>query len=167
MAEPLRVLVSAVGNVLKQDDGFGIAVGEALHAVSLPPGVKLIESSIAGIHMVQELTTGYDVLIMIDAVERGGVPGQLYWLEAEVPDITTYTFDQRNEILADMHFTNPTRAMMLAKGVGVLPARTYILGCQAAQHSEFEMGLSPAVAAAVPRAVAMLIDRLENPDKMG
>ena len=163
MSVPPRVLVCGVGNVLKQDDGFGNAVAEALAKRSdLPPNMRVIESSIAGIHMVQELTAGYDVLIMIDAVIRGGEPGRLYWLEAEVPDITSYTFDQRNEILADMHFTNPTRAMMLAKGVGVLPARTFILGCEALNHTEFEMGLSAPVAAAVPKAITLLLEHIER-----
>ena len=163
MTTPLRVLICGVGNVLKQDDGFGNAVSDALALrTDLPEGVTVMESSIAGIHMVQELTLGFDVLVMVDAVDRGGTPGQLYMLEAEVPDITTYTFDQRNEILADMHFTNPTRAMMLAKGIGVLPKRTYILGCQVLNHTEFEMGLSAPVAAAVPKAVEMALAFVAN-----
>lgn len=150
----LRILITGVGNVLRQDDGFGIAVIEALHErTSLPPNVTLLETGIAGIRLVQELFDGYDVLLVVDAVQRGGEPGQLYLLEADVPTIDHYTFDQRNQFLADMHFTNPTRAMMLAKAMNILPSRVYIVGCETAAHDDFDLGLSPQVAAAVPKAV--------------
>jgi hydrogenase maturation protease len=116
-----------------------------------------LETGIAGIRLVQELLSGYDVLILVDAMLREGQPGDLYLLEAEVPDITTYTFEERSGFLADMHYTNPTRAMMFAKALQVLPPRTYILGCQPAAYDDFDMGLSPEVEAAVPKAV----DRIE------
>lgn len=152
-----RILITGVGNVLRQDDGFGIAVINALHdRDDLPPNVTILETGIAGIRLVQELFDGYDVLMMVDAVQRGGEPGQLYLLEADVPTIDHFTFDQRNEFLADMHFTNPTRAMMLAKAMNILPPRVYIVGCESAAHDDFEMGLSTQVEAAVPKAVEQI-----------
>jgi len=100
---------------------------------------------------------GYDVLILVDAMLRDGYqPGDIYLLEADVPDITHYTFEERSAFLADMHYTNPTRAMMFAKALNVLPQQTYILGCQPAAYDDFDMGLSPEVTAAVPKAVARI-----------
>ena len=152
-----HILITGVGNVLRQDDGFGIVVIEALGAQGdLPENVTILETGIAGIRLVQELMDGYDVLLMIDAVQRGGEPGQIYLLEADVPTIDDYTFDERNEFLADMHFTSPTRAMMLAKAMNILPPQVYIVGCESAAHDDFALGLSPAVAAAVPRAVGRI-----------
>ena len=151
----LRILISGVGNVLRQDDGFGIAVIERLlERGHLPAGVTVLETGIAGIRLVQELLVGYDVLILVDAMLRDGYrPGDLYLLEADVPDITHYTFEERSAFLADMHYTNPTRAMMFAKAMNVLPQQTYILGCQPAAYDDFDLGLSPEVEAAVPKAV--------------
>lgn len=157
MSQPPRILITGVGNVLRQDDGFGINVIEALRKQNrLPKNVSLFETGIAGIRLVQELFDGYDVLIIIDAVQRGGKPGQLYWLEAEVPTLDNFTFDQRNQFLADMHFTNPTRAMMLAQAIDILPPQVYVVGCESAAHDDFELGLSPIVKAAVPEAVRQI-----------
>jgi hydrogenase maturation protease len=154
---PLRVLVAGVGNVLRQDDGFGIAVvHHLLDQKRLPPGVTVIETGIAGIRMVLELLDGYDVLIIVDAVQRDGEPGQLYLLEAEVPDIDELSYMERTDFLADMHFTNPTRAMMLARALEVLPPQVFILGCQPAAHDDFDLGLSPEVEKVIPVAAARI-----------
>lgn len=154
---PLRILIAGVGNVLRQDDGFGIAVvHRLLEQDELTAGVTVVETGIAGIKLVQDLLDGYDVLIIVDAMVRDGAPGQLYQLEAEVPDVYDLTFDQRHEFLADMHYTNPTRAMMLAKAIKALPPQVYILGCQPAAYDDFDLGLSPEVEAAIPKAVARL-----------
>ena len=162
----MRILITGVGNVLRQDDGFGIAViNRLLEEAKLPPEIRVMETGIAGIRLVQELLDGYDALLIVDAVQRGGEPGQLYWLAAEVPDVTQFPFDQRNEFLADMHYTNPTRAMMLAKAINVLPAQVYILGCQPAHYDDFALGLSPVVETAVARAVQEIlawIERIQN-----
>ena len=109
--------------------------------------------------MVLELLDGYDVLIIVDAVQRDGQPGQLYLLEAEVPDIDQLSYVERTDFLADMHFTNPTRAMMLARALGVLPLQVFILGCQPAAYDDFDLGLSPEVEQIIPLA-AMRIETL-------
>jgi hydrogenase maturation protease len=162
----VRILITGVGNVLRQDDGFGIAViNRLVDQGRLPPGVTVLETGIAGIRLVQELLDGYDALLIVDAVQRGGEPGQLYWLAAEVPDVTQFPFDQRNEFLADMHYTNPTRAMMLAKAINVLPAQVYILGCQPAHYDDFALGLSTVVETAVTTAVEEIlvwVERMKN-----
>lgn len=157
MTQEPSILITGVGNVLRQDDGFGIVVINQLRDQGdLPENVTILETGIAGIRLVQELFDGYDVLMMIDAVQRGGEPGQIYLLEAEVPTIDNYTFDERNEFLADMHFTNPTRTMMLAQALEILPPQVYIVGCESAAHNDFELGLSDVVAAAVPKAVEQI-----------
>jgi hydrogenase maturation protease len=157
VSQNLRILITGVGNVLRQDDGFGVEViNRLLERNKLPAGVKVMETGIGGIRLVQELLDGYDILILVDAVQRDGQPGQLYLLEADVPDLDGFSFDERNEFLADMHYTNPTRAMMLAKAIHVLPPRVYILGCQPAAYDDFELGLSPEVEAAIPAAISQI-----------
>ena len=68
-----RVLVAGVGNMLRRDDGFGPAVAASL--AGLPPGVAVVETGIGGVALLQELLSGYDGLILIDAVDRGAAPG--------------------------------------------------------------------------------------------
>jgi len=155
----IRVLVAGMGNVLRRDDGFGVELANRLAAAgTLPPHVKVIEVGIGGIHLVQELMGGYDALIVVDALERGSPPGTVHVLEAEVPDLMTWGDDQRGEFLADMHYTTPTRAMILARALNVLPPTVYLVGCQPAQVDEFEIGLS----AIVERAVDPTIRQIER-----
>lgn len=153
-AKPPRLLIAGVGNVLRQDDGFGIEVAQRLlERGDLPDGVRVVETGIGGIHLVQDLMeTRYDALLLLDAMERGGEPGRLYLLDIDVSDIRTLEMEEQREFLADMHYTNPMRALMLAKALEVIPPHVYMLGCEAVYH-DFALGLSDAVQHALPAAI--------------
>lgn len=157
-AMPRRVLVAGVGNVLQGDDGFGVRVVQQLaERTDLPPGVNVIEVGIGGMSLVQELFAGYYALVVVDTVDRGGKPGTTYLLEAVVPDLADMPAEEREDHLADMHLATPSRAFVLAKGLGVLPPRVYILGCQPHSIEELSLGLSAAVEAAVAPTVERLV----------
>lgn len=158
-----RILVAGIGNVLHGDDGFGIAVAQQLaQRTDLPPSVKVVEVGIGGISLVQELLDGYDVLLLIDAVERGGPPGTLYLLEQEVPDLAQWPFEERQDFLANMHMTTPSRALILARALGVLPPAVYMLGCQPVVYDDLVIGLSEAVEHAVTAGVERLLRELHR-----
>lgn len=149
-----RFLVAGMGNVLRGDDGFGVETANRLAACeSLGPDIRVIEVGIGGIHLVQELMDGYEMLIVIDAVDRGSSPGTIHLLAAEVPDLAEWTESDRGDFLADMHYTTPAKALILAKALGVLPSRAYILGCQPAEIDAIGIGLTDPVARAVSEAV--------------
>jgi hydrogenase maturation protease len=149
-----RVLVACVGNVLRGDDGFGQAVEQRLVADGpLPPGVDLIETGIGGMGIVQQLMQGYDMLIVVDAVDRGAAPGTLFVLEPEVRDPATLPMDEWRERFSNLHLAEPARVFLLARALGVLPPRVLLVGCQPLACDEFSQALSPPVAAAVGLAV--------------
>ena len=156
-AEPARerVLVAGMGNVLRRDDGFGVAVIGALERRigGAGPGARLIEVGIGGIGLIQELMEGYEALVLVDAVDRGGEPGTLYVLEPEVPDVRALPAEERRIMAADMHELVPSRALVMAAALDVLPPRVRIVGCQPAETEELSTELSTVVAAAVPGAV--------------
>ncbi len=154
MSGARRVLVVGVGNVLRADDGFGVAVARRLAERELPPGVTLAETGIGGIHLVHELMAGYDALIVVDAVDRGRPPGSVLVIDADVIDVGELPLDARHDLLADMHLATPERALMVARAVGVLPEHTIIVGAQPAETEELGVGLSDEIAAAVDVAVA-------------
>jgi hydrogenase maturation protease len=136
-----RVLVAGVGNVLRRDDGFGIAVTE--HLGDLPEGAELVETGIGGIALLQELLVGCDGLVLIDAVDQGAPPGTVFAIEPEVGEPVH---------VPDVHLANPQRVLSMAKGMGALPERVLIVGCQPAEVDELEQGLSPEVNGAVAAA---------------
>lgn len=132
-----RVLVGCVGNVLRGDDGFGPAVAERL---SLPPGAKVVETGIGGIALLQELMAGWEGLVLVDAVDSGEAPGTVTRV---VPDVGEAVH------VPDVHLANPARVLSTAKGLGVLPGRIVIIGCQPSGVDALGEGLSPPVERAV------------------
>ena len=158
----MRLLVAGFGSVLRGDDGFGVAVVHALMESGVPEAVRLIDAGIAGVRVVQELMTGYDAMIIIDAVARDGDPGAIYLLEPEVPDPQSISPSTLRSLTADMHLTQPSRVLLHAKALHVLPRRIWLIGCEPACTDEYMLGLTPAVRDAVPaalRRVRALIDQ--------
>ena len=155
---PAKVLVAGMGNVLEWDDGWGIVVAQQLaRHPDLPPNARVVEIGIGGVNLVQELFDGYAALVIVDATDRGGAPGTIYLLEPEVPDLARLPFVERQDFLADMHYTNPSKALILARALGVLPPKVFILGCQPTPVDGLGIGLSDPVNLAVERGVERLL----------
>ncbi|MDQ6634181.1 MAG: hydrogenase maturation protease [Gemmatimonadota bacterium] len=152
---PTRTLIAGFGNVLRGDDGFGVAVLRRLGERGVASEhVELLDVGTGGIRLAQELITPYDRLIIIDATTRGGAPGTVYSL---IVDEVVAT----REI--DMHTTVPSRALEVAKAFGPLPAEIYLIGCEPGSVDELTTDLSPVVAAAVDEAVRR-VEELVRPD---
>ncbi len=154
-----KILIAGVGNELRQDDAFGVLLAQKLQQeASFPPSVKVMEIGSGGIHLVQQLFDDYDVLILLDIVKWGGAAGTIHFREVEVKDITQLPTDEKNDFLADMHYINPLKALMMAKAINVLPKQVLFLGCESEEHEEIGIGVSAAVEAALPLA----FDRVKN-----
>lgn len=154
----MRVLVAGVGNVLRGDDGFGVRTAEALSRHGgLPEQATVLETGIGGIHLVQELQRGYNALVLIDAMDRGGTPGELFLVEPILPDLEAMSERERRDFFADVHYATPVRAMSLARAIGALPPFVRIVGCQPGDAESFGQGLSRPVLDAIPRAVDLVI----------
>lgn len=151
------MLVVGMGNLLRGDDGFGVAVAERLLAGSVPDGVEVMEVGIGGIHLVQELMErAFDCLVVLDAVRIGAQPGTVVVMEPDVTDVASFPLARRHDSLADMHYAEPGRAMMLASALGALPATVRVIGCQPADDMKPRRGLSPSV----EHAVALAADQV-------
>jgi hydrogenase maturation protease len=150
----VRIVVAGMGNLLRRDDGFGVVVAQRLQAQPAPEGVTVMEVGIGGIHMVQALFDRTDALIVIDAVELGRPPGTVATIEPEVVDVAAMSLSERHDQLADMHYATPARAFMLAHGLAILPASTWLVGCQPYDAETYAEGLTPVVDAAVDVAIS-------------
>ncbi len=149
----MRVLIAGVGNVLRADDAFGVEVARRMAKLPLPAGVHLVEIGIAGIALVQELQEGWDVLVVVDAVDHQRPPGTVLLIEPEVVDVHELSWAERGDLLADMHLATPERVLMLAKAMGILPPTLLMVGCQIADPDAVGQGMTAPVAAAVDIAV--------------
>ncbi len=156
----MNVLIAGVGNVLRGDDGFGVALAQRLlQSNPFPPQVRVVEFGIAGVRLVQELLSGYDALIVLDAVDRNARAGTVHVLEPSVSEIGDMPLEQRRDFFSDMHYTNPARALIFAKALRILPPRVLIVGCQPQTCDDLRLTLSPVVEAALP-AAAMELERV-------
>lgn len=150
----MTVVVAGVGNVLRSDDGFGVRVAERLLEGPIPDGVRVLEIGIGGIHLVQELLAGADGLVVVDAADLGRPPGTVLVIRPDVVDVAALPLPQRRDQLADVHYSTPERAFMLAKALGVLPAATWVVGCQPVDADRLGEGLSDLVASRIGVAAA-------------
>ena len=150
----MKVLVAGFGNVLRGDDGFGVMVARALIARGdEPTELKVIEVGISGITLVQELLDGYNGLILVDSVQRGGEPGTLYVFEPDVEDPESFQRLELYECMADIHQTDPSRALLLAKALGVLPRKVLIIGCEPQCCDDLGAELSEPIQRAVEKVL--------------
>jgi hydrogenase maturation protease len=158
----MRVLIAGVGNVLRGDDGFGVEVLRRLeHDLAGVDGVCFFESGIAGVGLVQQLLDGYDVLVILDALDRGAAPGTVFVLEPERGSPT----GERQAV--DLHQADPEGVLRMAAALGVLPRQVRIVGCQAAACDELGAGLSESVRAAVPEAAQRVREMLATLNIVG
>lgn len=141
----MRTLVAGFGNELRGDDGFGVEVVRRLREGVLPDGVDVIEVGTAGIRLAQELLTRYDRLVIVDATTRGASPGTVYVSEVESVEAATEV---------DPHVAVPARALGVAKALGALPGRVFIVGCEPGEVDELTTELTPPVRAAVDVVLA-------------
>ena len=75
----MNTFILGIGNPILTDDGVGIKVAQKLKEEN--PKLEVIETSEAGIALL-DLITGYDKLIIIDSIKtEKGKPGDLYKLE--------------------------------------------------------------------------------------
>ena len=148
------MLVAGFGNVLRGDDGFGVEVVRRLHEPgAVPDGTVLLEVGTGGIALAQALLSPYDRLVVVDAMQRGGVPGTLYVLQVDSVEALRSV---------DMHMAVPSRALGLAQALGGLPREVFMVGCEPTVVDELRMELSGAVEASMNAAVTAVRRLLEG-----
>lgn len=74
-----RVCLMGLGNPSLGDDGLGVRLAEELAGVGVP-GV-VVAGAEPERYMGRVLEAGYDHLILLDAVDFGGEPGSVVWLD--------------------------------------------------------------------------------------
>lgn len=158
----MRILVAGVGNVLRADDAFGVEVARRMATMKLPKGVKVVETGIGGMALVQELQRGYDALVVADCVDLGRPPGQVMMILPEVIDVHALTLEERMDMLADMHLATPERVFMLSKALGVLPDRLMMVGCQPEDPETPGREMSEPVTRAIDVAIREILRHIDE-----
>lgn len=159
----MKILIAGVGNLLLGDDGFGVEVAKSLiERGTFAENVEVFEAGIAGIALVQELMNGYDALIVADAMDTGEAPGTVSLIEPSLSEFDAIDPTNLHHSLVDAHYAEPSKALLLAKALNVLPSKVFIIGCQPASCDEPGADLSPPVANAVTVAIKEIDSLIEE-----
>lgn len=160
---PGKVLVAGVGNVLRRDDGFGVAVVQQLATNgSMRAEVDVIETGIGGMSIVQQLMNGYQALIVVDAIDCGAQAGTIVVMRPDIPNPHQLTAMEFQSQFSNLHLAEPSRVFTFAKGLGILPNRVWLVACQPGDCDELGETLSPAVRQAVPLAVQRVCELVDD-----
>ena len=142
------LLVLCVGNPILGDDGLGPRVAEALaEDGGLPPGA-VVECGFTGGLDLLPAVEGAERLILVDAVDIGERPGAVLCFDS--PDIPM-GFGRP----ISPHQVAVSDVLALARLRGTAPKRLALVGVQV-ERVGLGLELTPAVAAAVPHACAVV-----------
>lgn len=145
-----RLLVLGLGNDLLRDDAIGLRVTEALRdRLADRPDVTILQSLEMGLALL-DLVTGYDELILVDAVQTGHAPpGHVHVLDADHLALLPN---------GSPHFLGIGEMLALGRELGLhVPLHTRIFAIEVEDPYTLDTHLTPALAAAFPT----LVNRLE------
>ena len=144
----MHTLILGLGNLLLSDEGVGVHVARALAERELPPDVSVVEAGTAFLDVLPDIEKA-DRIVLIDAMEGGGTPGDVY----RVP------FDQcvHPAMLASLHGFDMSRVLFMA-GNTRAPEVT-VFGVEPALI-EWGTELSPAVQRMVPAVEKAILNEL-------
>ena len=150
------VLIACIGNIFLGDDGFGTEVARRLAERSLPPHVIVKDFGIRSLDLTYALLDPYELIILVDACQRGGSPGTVYLLE---PDTAEPAPPGTAPARLETHGMNPASVLRVVQTLGGLKGRILIVGCEPADigsDEEGKLGLSDPVQAAIDEAIGLI-----------
>lgn len=141
------VLVAAIGNQDRGDDGLGPLVAARL-AGRLPAGVDVMTRSGDMLALIEDWASA-DALVLVDAAAALTAPGRIHRIDLATSELP------RELALASTHAFGLADAIALARAIGRAPAHIIVFAVEGAR---FEAGapMTPEVAAAAD-TVAMRI----------
>lgn len=150
----MKTLIIGLGNPLVTDDSVGLRVAQQLTPLLADRAdVEVSEDYWGGLRLMEQMI-GFDRAIVVDAIQTGAPPGTIHLL---TPDgIAT----QRS---ASAHDVNLSTALEFGRQAGEkLPENSQIqlIGIEAEDTLTFCEQCTPAVEAAIPRAVEAVLKAL-------
>lgn len=150
----MKTLVLGLGNPILTDDGVGIHVVRAVAGRLMRSDVDVAEASLGGLRLL-DTVIGYDRLVLVDAIQADGRPGQVYRLGPR---------DLRSSMhSASSHDLSLPAAMELGRSLGmVLPEdeAITILAVEVEDVITFGEACTPHVQAAIPGVAQMVLEQV-------
>ena len=149
----MRILVAGVGDRLMGDDGIGPAIIEELNKGGLPEGVDAVDYGTSLMSLLHDLPE-YDALIVVDAVDLGGEPGEVRVLRIRPEDLAGV--DKAASLMTlSYHEADLDSVLSMARELGILPERVFLVGVHP-DRVELSLDLSETARESLPRAVELI-----------
>jgi hydrogenase maturation protease len=151
----MRTLILGLGNPIVSDDGVGLYVAEELKGRLNQQEVTVMETSMAGLSLL-DLLVDYDRAILIDAIQTvGGKAGQIHRLEPAAFSATRHA--------ASPHDVNFATALEFGNRLGLaLPQQIIIYAIEVENVTSFGEECTPQVKRAIPVCVEKVIRELSG-----
>jgi len=151
----VKTLVLALGNPFLSDDSVGLHVARALDGRFNQQEITVMETSLAGLSLL-DLLIGYDRAIIIDAIQtREGKVGQVYRLEPGALAATRHA--------STPHDINFATALELGNRLGLaLPQQITIFAVEVEDVTTFGDRCTRRVEEAIPVVANMVIQELNG-----
>ncbi len=151
-----EALVLGLGNDLVADDGFGPAVARACRSrFERRTDVEVEEAAVAGLRLL-DMLSGYRRALILDVVQTRRVPAGTLLDLPPGDSAGAWT-------LGGSHQCDLPTALALGRKLGFeLPQEIAVLVAEAEDLSTIREELTPAVAAAVPRATDLVVDWIDG-----
>jgi len=151
----LKALILGIGNPILRDDGVGPRLIEELRPLISDPRVTLQHTSAAGFNLM-DLLAGFDVAIIVDAIQTGARPGKIHWLRQE--DIPLADADTGSQ-----HSMTLFQAIDLGRRLGhPMPEKLTVAAIEAKDVTSFGEELSPEVEKAVMAARKQILTEVNK-----
>ncbi len=153
-----EVQVICIGNSVAGDDAIGCEIYARLIEEYLPSNVQMTMLGLGGIALLEHLR-GQRLLLIVDAVQLGGDPGDIHIREideilpAETPAVSLHGISLRDtfDIAEALYSEN-------------VPQRTLLIGIEGRNFNELGIPPSSAVEAAKEKAVTVIKRLIANMD---
>lgn len=150
-----HVSVLGIGNVLLGDDGFGPLVVEMFHCqYECGSSVEVLDLGTPGLDIAPYLYDR-DLVILIDAVHTGTVPGTLCLFPSEE------LMHHRRQLHMTGHDPGIQESIAHLRLAGHAPSELIVVGAEP-QWCEFGEGISPSVLIAASAAIVIIAGLLKE-----
>lgn len=144
-----RILVMGIGNPLVKDEGVGVRViEEIMRTLRFPGNVTLMDAGTMGMGILN-LFRDCDYMLVVDAVDgTGEAPGTVVRLSPE--DFAP------NQVMHSLHDIRFVDVLQAAELMGHRPEADCV-GVQVLDMDGVQIGLTPDVEDAIPRAIDAVV----------
>lgn len=152
--QEFKTAVLGVGNLLLSDEGIGVHVAKKLLAeYSFPDNVDVYDGGVTGMMGLLPIIEESDRLIVIDAIDGPGKPGELY----------RYTLDDFRLFIPkklSAHDVGLLECLTIAEVNGRSPETVTVIGVKPKDIKTYSMDLTSVISSKVGDLAGMVMEEL-------